>query len=58
MSDQPPYQVVFLSGLLAGASIERLREFGWTVVTAEREGFEVTTPSGMRLRVSVTEVER
>lgn len=52
-----PYQVVFLSGILAGVSFERLREFGWKIVTAEHEGFEVVTPSGKRLRVLVEEIE-
>jgi hypothetical protein len=52
---EPPYQVVFLAGMLVGASLDRLRELGWKVVTAEHEGFEVETPSGMRLRVRVEE---
>jgi hypothetical protein len=51
-----PYQVVFLSGILVGASLDVLRGFGWEIEKPEHEGFEVVTPSKMRLRVYVEEV--
>ena len=52
-----PYQVVFLSGVLLGAALESLRELGWAVEAPDHEGFEVVTPSGMRLRVRVEKIE-
>ena len=53
----PPYQVIFLSGILLGAAVRPLEDLGWTIAKAEHTGFEVTTPSKMRLRVTVEEME-